>query len=410
MDQHRTKRKRKRNIFWPILISICLLIYFAAQWYLINRNKIETVKATEGFINDSIMSIGIICRDETIMQQTESGFYYYAVENGDRVSNGMLIGEVYPSQKDIDLIYQSQYITEQIETLENAQNFMSSVNVDISITRRQLSSDMVEFSKDLSGGNFANAYEEMMNIALQLNKINVAMGREGDMESTVQFLKEQRTSVQSNISQPQQTIYSPVSGYFMNTVDGYENIASVNNFENLTYQEGIGLISGSTEQPQSTVYGKIITDYKWKLCTYVTPIQAEKLYEGQKVRLSIDADEQNYQYVTVEKLIPKDEMVLVVLKASTIGKDSVSARVVENEILFSQYKGIKVPKSAIRIVDGQMGVYVKFSKLVQFKKIKPIYQDENYIILPIENDENNEVDLYDEIIVKGVNLYDGKYL
>ena len=143
MDQHRTKRKRKRNIFWPILISICLLIYFAMQWYLINRNKIETVKATEGFINDSIMSMGIICRDETIMQEVSAGNYYYAVENGDRVSSGMLIGEVYPSEKDIDLIYQSQYISQQIEKLEEAQNFMSSVNVDISITRRQLSNDMV---------------------------------------------------------------------------------------------------------------------------------------------------------------------------------------------------------------------------------------------------------------------------
>ena len=410
MDQHRTKRKRKRNIFWPILISICLLIYVGMQWYLINRNKIETVKASEGFINDSIMSMGIICRDETILQHTQTGHYYYAVENGDRVSSGMLIGEVYPSENDIDLIYRSQYISEQIDRLEEAQNFMSSVNVDISITRRQLSSDMVEFSKDLSAGSFSNSYEDMMDIVLQLNKINVAMGREGDIDGTIQSLKDLNTAVKAQISQPSQTVYSPVSGYFMNTVDGYEDIAAVENFKDISYQDGLDILTNPIEQTQPDVYGKIITDYKWNLCTYVTQLQAEKLYEGQKVRLSIDTDEQQYQYVTVEKLIPKDDMVLVVLKASTIGKDSVSARIVESEILFSQYKGIKLPKSAIRIVDGQMGVYVRFSKLVQFKKIKPVYQDENYIILPIENDENNEVDLYDEIIVKGVNLYDGKYL
>lgn len=410
MDQHITKRKRKRNIFWPVLISICLLIYIAMQWYLINRNKIETVKATEGFINDSIMSMGIICRDETIMQQVAVGSYYYAVENGDRVSSGMLIGEVYPSEKDINLIYQSQYISQQIEKLEEAQNFMSSVNVDISITRRQLSSDMVNFSRDLSAGKFNNSYEEMTNIVLQLNKINVAMGRDGDIDGTKQSLADLNTAVKSQISQPIQIIYSPVSGYFMNVIDGYENIATVENFENMTYQEGINILTNSIEQVDSEKYGKIITDYKWNLCTYVTALQAEKLYEGQKVRLSIDIDEQEYQTVTIEKLVPKDDMVLVILKASTIGKGSVSTRVTESEILFSQYRGIKIPKSAIRIVNGEMGVYVKFSKLVQFKKIKPVYQDENYVILPIENDENNEVDLYDEIIVKGVNLYDGKYL
>ncbi|MBE6886988.1 MAG: hypothetical protein E7484_01060 [Ruminococcaceae bacterium] len=411
MDQQKTRRKRKKNMFWPVLIGVCLLIYIIMQWYLINRNKIETVKATEGFINDSIMSVGIVCRDEIIMQDASAGYYYYAVENGDRVSSGMLVGEVYPTSEDINLIYQSQDIDKQIANLEEAENFMSSVNVDISITRRQLSNCMVEFSRNLSRGIYSNSYNDMSDIALQINKINVAMNREGDMESTKQALVDLNNSVKNQISQPVQTIYSSVSGYFTNTTDGYENIASVENFENISYAEGADILMNSIEQTDSNVYGKIITDYKWNLCTYVTSLQAEKLYEGQKIRLSIDVEEQTYQYVTVDKIVPKDnDMVLVVLKASTIGKDAVSARIRESEILFSQYKGIKIPKSAIRIVDGEMGVYVKFSKLVQFKKIKPVYQDENYIILPIENDAENQVELYDDIIVKGVNLYDGKYL
>lgn len=411
MDQQRPKRKRKRNILWPILAVVCLLIYIVIQWYLINRNKIETVKATEGYINDSIMSVGIVCRDEIILQDVSSGYYYYSVDNGERVSSGMLVGEVYPSENDIDRIYQSQDIEQQISNLEEAENFMSSVNVDISITRRQLSNSMVEFSRNLSRGNFSSSYSDMSDIALQINKINVAMSREGNIEETKQNLKDLASSVEAQISQPVQTIYSPVSGYFMNAVDGYEDIASVEYFENLSYADGADILINPIEETDSAVYGKIITDYKWKLCTYVTAEQAEKLYEGQKVKLSINLEEQEYQTVSVEKLVQKEnDMVLVILKASTIGKDSVSARIRESEILFSQYKGIKIPKTAIRIVDGEMGVYVKFSKLVQFKKIKPVYQDENYVILPLDNDEYNEVELYDDIIVKGVNLYDGKYL
>ena len=411
MEQQITKRKRKKNMFWPILISICLLIYFVMQWYLINRNKIETVKATEGYINDSILTMGIVCRNEYIMGETEGGYCYYDVANGDRVSKGMLIGETYCSTEDIALIYQSQELSQQILNLEEAENFMSSVNVDISITRRQLSSFMVEFSKDISLGKYDASDKNMSNILLQINKINVAMNREGNLEGTKQSLKDLQHAVNSQISQPLQTIYSPVSGYFMNIVDGYEDIATIENFESLSYAEGMDILNNPIDTVQADVYGKIITDYKWKLCTYVTSVQAEKLYEGQKIRLSINMEEPSYQYMTVEKLIPKEnDMVMVVLKASTINKESVSARICESEILFSQYKGIKIPKSAIRIVDGQMGVYVKFSKLVQFKKIKPIYQDENYVVLPIENDADNEVDLYDDVIVKGVNLYDGKYL
>ena len=164
------RKKRKINLFFPILTVVLLLVFFVIQWYLINRNKIETVKANEGYINDSIISTGIVCRDEIIMDDNSDGYFYYNVENGVRVSSGMLVGEVYTSQKDIDLIYRSKSIESQISKLKEAENFMSSVNVDISITRRELSNSMAKFAQDMSGGNFQNVYDEMIDMSLYLNR------------------------------------------------------------------------------------------------------------------------------------------------------------------------------------------------------------------------------------------------
>ena len=403
------KKYKKKKKFLPVLIVATLLIYFVAQWYLINRNKIETVKANEGYINDSILSLGIICREETVISNVADGCFYYNVENGQRVSSGMLIGEVYSSQSDINNILKSQMIETRIENLEEAENFMSSVNVDISITRRQLSNSMSEFSQQISSGNYNNVHNDVQDILLNLNKINVAMNREGDISETKENLKSENSSVKSQILQPLQSIYSPVSGYFMNDVDGYESIADTDNFKNISYKEGYDILINPIENNQNK-YGKMITDYKWSLCTYVTEKQAERLYAGQKVRLSLNSQENEYHTVTVDSIIPKDDMVLVILKSTTMNKQAAASRIVDGEILFSQYRGIKIPKSAIRIVDGEMGVYVKFSKLVIFKKVNPVYQDENYVILPLKIEEGNEVELYDDIIVKGVNLYDGKYL
>ena len=404
------QRKRKKRInFFPALIVVLLLVYFVAQWYLINRNKIETVKANEGFINDSILTMGIICREETVISGVSDGYFYYNVENGHRVSSGMLIGQVYSSETDISNINKSKLLETQIENLEEAENFMSSVNVDISITRRQLSNDMVGLSQQIASGDYRNVYEDLQNLLLSLNKINVAMNREGDISGTKEILKAQNSVVNNEISSPIQSIYSPTSGYFMDNIDGYESIASVDNFKNITYAEGIDIILNPIEEPQNG-YGKMITDYKWSLCTYVTPQQAEKLYQGQKIRLSLDSQQSEYHTVIVDSIIPKDDNVLVILKSTTMNKQAAASRIVEGEILFSQYRGIKIPKTAIRIVDGEMGVYVKFSKLVIFKKVNPVYQDENYVILPLTVQEGNEVELYDDIIVKGVNLYDGKYL
>ena len=85
-------------------------------------------------------------------------------------------------------------------------------------------------------------------------------------------------------------------------------------------------------------------------------------------------------------------------------------RVTDCEILFRQYTGIKIPKSAIHFEGEQMGVFVNFSNLVQFKKISPVYEDENYVIVPAVQSADNQVKMHDSIIVKGRNLYDGKYL
>lgn len=407
MTEQRKRKKKKK--FLPILIVATLLIYFVAQWYLINRNKIETVKANEGYINDSILSLGIVCREETIIDNVVDGYFYYNAENGQRVSSGMLIGEVYSSQSDINNILESQMLETQINNLEEAENFMSSVNVDISITRRQLSNSMSEFTQQISAGNYDKTDNAVQDMLLNLNKINVAMNREGNISATKENLKSDNSSLKSQISAPMQSIYSPVSGYFMNDVDGYESIADTDNFKNLSYEEGYDILIKPIENSQDK-YGKMITDYKWSLCTYITKKQAERLYEGQKVRLSLNSQENEYHTVTVDSIIPKDDMVLVILKSTTMNKQAASSRIVDGEILFSQYRGIKIPKSAIRIVDGEMGVYVKFSKLVIFKKVNPVYQDDNYVILPLKIEEGNEVELYDDIIVKGVNLYDGKYL
>ena len=404
------RKKRKINLFFPILTVVLLLVFFVIQWYLINRNKIETVKANEGYINDSIISTGIVCRDEIIMDVNSDGYFYYNVENGVRVSSGMLVGEVYTSQKDIDLIYRSKSIESQISKLKEAENFMSSVNVDISITRRELSNSMAKFAQDMSSGNFADVYNEMIDMSLYLNKINAAMNREGDISSTIEELENINQNVKSQITSPVESVYSPSSGYFVNSADGYEDIADTETICSMTSAEGKEMLAGTSTSQIGDVYGKIITNYKWDMCTYVSHEQAEKLYEGQNVKLSVDMESNYYHNVKVEKLIDKGDTVLVVLKSSTMSKDIVKERITDCEILFNQYRGIKVPVEALRFVNGEQGVYVKFSKLVKFKKVKPVYQDANYAILPIATDEENQVELYDNIIVKGVNLYDGKYL
>ena len=60
------------------------------------------------------------------------------------------------------------------------------------------------------------------------------------------------------------------------------------------------------------------------------------------------------------------------------------------------------------MVDGEQGVYVRAGNIIKFKKIHTSYTTEDYVIATNPEGESGFVKLYDEIIVKGADLYDGK--
>mgnify|MGYP000249918437 CR=1 FL=1 len=102
------------------------------------------------------------------------------------------------------------------------------------------------------------------------------------------------------------------------------------------------------------------------------------------------------------------------------------------QIIVGETTGLRVPIEAIHYLkeDGTEsetqgenyipGVYVKYGNLARFCKIDPVDNDhplvtdgEYRIVMPSSSDKTktvSEVRLYDEIIVSGQNLYDGKLL
>ena len=92
------------------------------------------------------------------------------------------------------------------------------------------------------------------------------------------------------------------------------------------------------------------------------------------------------------------------------------------ELILNQYEGIRVPKSAahIRTVtneDGstteEYGVYVRLDNLIYFPRItNGLYETDEYMLLPLEGElgSEDEVRVYDEIIVEGMDLEHGKLI
>jgi hypothetical protein len=105
----------------------------------------------------------------------------------------------------------------------------------------------------------------------------------------------------------------------------------------------------------------------------------------------------------------------------------------EISVIIDEYSGISIPKSAVHDLeitnikednDGNVtteskvvtGVYVKLGNSVSFREIFPIYSGENVVISEVNkklepfSKDFGKLEVYDEIIVEGANLYDGKII
>ena len=81
------------------------------------------------------------------------------------------------------------------------------------------------------------------------------------------------------------------------------------------------------------------------------------------------------------------------------------------DITFATYEGIRIDRQALHIVEGQNCVFVKYGNLVYQKNITILFENEDYILVPSKTTTGeNEVKLFDEIVVRGTDLYDGKIL
>ena len=138
--------------------------------------------------------------------------------------------------------------------------------------------------------------------------------------------------------------------------------------------------------------------------------QAKRLTKGQSVNIYLPM-------VTSEKLlctvsaINQDysaDRCMVAFMCDRMNIDLTDIRKETVEICVGSYSGLKISNTAVRVSDGVTGVYVLSGINAVFKPIEILYSDSAYVICKNDVQSASGLRIYDEVIVKGKDLYDGK--
>ena len=101
---------------------------------------------------------------------------------------------------------------------------------------------------------------------------------------------------------------------------------------------------------------------------------------------------------------------LVIFQSEDMNAELVSMREQVATVVIDSYAGLKVPKSAVRMENDEMGVYVLSNSVASYKKIEPLYEGSDFYIVKQNVTDNDSLVVNDDIIVKAKDVNDKKVM
>ncbi len=395
-----------------LFLFIIPVIYLAIQVYFAFQNNYITQIAVEHQLNESISTIGIAVRDELLVESNTQGVLRYIPDEGERISKDSEIAYVYSNLDTAQDNVRLDREREELQVLQDSVINADNITGDISNIAKQQLDAYYELLDVVNSEEFSEIHDPKNELLLNYNKMQLAMDVPCDVTSALAAV-ESSVNLLSIQTTPNTIITSPEVGYFFRNTDGGELLYNSEIAQQWTSSELEQEIEFAKNMSiREDLIGKIVLDYRWEYYCIVSEVDSGRLRVGGNYEINF-ADSGS-QAIPVE-LVRMDEPdengnVLLQFSCETLTSDVSTLRVANAEIIIRNYNGITVSRDALRIIDGEKGVFVQFGNLIQFKKIAPLFENDEYMILPFENDEENEVKLYDVVVVEGRNLYDGKFL
>lgn len=389
-----------------VLLPVFLIINVASQILKNVGNPCETETAITYDLDDAVAFKGFFVREERTVTYDGSGVVAYTFENGTKVYKNSPIISIYANADDVKRQQEIETLTQQVDSLTEAQGINPNDVSQLDSITNALNQKSEQLAASIQNGEFSEARTIKNDFIIQLNKLSIIKGKETDFNEQIAALNSEIANLEIAMSGKPSFLYSETSGYFMSNCDGYEHIG-YEQAQKLTPSELKKLLDGEGINAVDNCVGKLLDDYYFEVAGVFNYNDVSMITEGDKVSLQVELDRTKLE-ATVKSVSPQEngECVLVFL-CDKITKDFFQYRTADVKLIKNTYAGIRIPTDAVRFSEGKKGVYVKTGTMVVFKTIDVIYECDDFVICDPDGD-NNQLSLYDEVITKGKDLYDGK--
>lgn len=416
-------------------VAFLLLFYIGYQVYNANYTSVKTevavyVQADDPGTAEVVQATGTAVRKESVIQQQTNGVVTYVVEDGGKVSKGGTVAELYATEQDAAAQQQIETLNLQISQLQKLSSPGSTYAVDQDSLTKQISQKLIALLQTSASGEYDALDEPREDLLYVLNERQIVTNKVSDFNDRINSLTQQRDALTAN-RQVLGTVTAPSAGTFISEVDGYESVFDYDSILTITPEQYQQKLETQVSPPADAV-GKICGEFKWYFVCVVSAQDALKFIEGNAVSLSFPFATSDSVTAVVRAVNQEsiESQAAVVLECSTMNEELARLRTETCAVSVTEYSGIRVSQKAVHFAevtrtveneDGEettetrevKGVYVMHGSEIVFRQIVPLYSTSTYVICdpnpdPEELMTSETVQLYDEIVVEGTDLYDGK--
>lgn len=391
-----------------LLAGLLLLVYLGYHTFVVPYTSIKTEQATAHTARETIVSDKtFIIRSEKTVSSNVAGSYRYNINNGERVANNGTIADIYPSAAAVESLSRIDDIDRQLANLKSLSSIAGGSVSDIGQINNQIDDCLFNMLKSVENNDFSELGNNARTYLSAVNRRLAVTGQQIDFSQMISALETERASLQSAVSAPVGTVKAPSAGYFVTSVDGYENVLTPDGISTLTPE-----IFDSVEPSavDSSAVGKVVSDVTWYIAVKVGFEESLQFSVGNSINIEVSSA----SVVTVPAKIVsinKSESAgdaVIVFSSSFMNGDLSSLRSPSVRIIVKSVSGLKVSSAAIKVSDGKKGVYVSNGSTVSFVPVTVLYNGNGYVVCERGDPLKEGLHIYDDVVVKGKDLYDGK--
>ena len=389
-------------ILWILLAAIAA--YFGYNVVSSLYAPLMTATVTPYEAGAGYYASGFVVREEELLY-SQYGTTVLNCAEGAHVAANDTVATGYRSEDAKTRQTRIDELSGQIEQLQYAWSAVSSV-YDQAALDADIAGDLAQLSRYLALRDMNSVSDLSPELKGLILRRTGSDSDSGSLQARISTLQAELETLEAQSAGDTSAILAGKAGTFSAAVDGYESVLTPERLMEMTVAV---FESVQPDETDANAIGRLVTSATWYYACVVPASELSGVEEGDRATLTFARD--YYQPVTmrVARLGGNEAgSRLLVLSSDRALQNVTLLRQQSAEIVFTSYSGLRVPKSAVRVENGQTGVYILEGTLAKWKPITILHDTGESYVVTLDTSSTNNLWPGDELIINAKNLYDGK--